>query len=824
MDIINRLIEQSIFQREKSENNYLSYDIWFDEMSNMEVAVIAGYIELLEKDPKKFLERIANFKERESYFNYIYKIESKGNFHHKTDKVQEFLRQVPIEIFLKDISKIAYTFDYIVEKNITHFILGHLEGDEIKPLDEDALQDNQLTYKNESFSLQSIIYFIFACGILHKFDKVRIMKAECEEPEAVYAYAFAQGLQTKAIVTYMIDPTQTYVASTIYTLFSFSKALRFLKDVYEKEEFSEEFRQKTFDIILDLSTKRQQVLFACDYLHLQKKFDKLERAEKNHIAKQNDLQKKLEKQKEKFEKKFNQLQKQNNEAESQVAATAEIKIQDKKLQEENDELKQQLRDAKNELKEEKKKHKKEFDKLLDKNDALIKENERLVSIESDLQKQLVNERRQKLPMEEITFDKWIQKGRELLQELSQTEEDELRGFIALAESLMEERNHSRKLMNLATNRIGYCKVANDGYYINFGDQEWHKISNVPGHVYLFSSQFVEVTKEFEFVQAFNYYFKEGMLDNLIAHFVAVEDRNGEPYARVNGVTTKIIYQDHVQLNDGQLISVNQKNEIVSYYGRKTVTLDDIWQSILLNGHKPVYVMNALENGYVVRDANDKERFVQLEEDLLPHSFIILDENDQITFKDPSGQFLKRSAQYNKKVLASVSEIDKETFVLKENQEYVQLLDVPPNMEFELGDMVWIDEFNRFIELVDVDVTFVPESTIEQKLRESGHKVTKKSPKVQVEKDKELLIIGNIRLSERYKKYFGEYGYEVEVVDGTGPFEKIKQACSKYNTILYSTAFTSHKNSRMMNNEINKPYILCDSTAPKVMHAAIEAKK
>ena len=144
-----------------------------------------------------------------------------------------------------------------------------------------------------------------------------------------------------------------------------------------------------------------------------------------------------------------------------------------------------------------------------------------------------------------------------------------------------------------------------------------------------------------------------------------------------------------------------------------------------------------------------------------------------------------------------------------------------DVELDLGDMIWIDEHNKLIELIVEEVPLNTE-TIEQKLINSGRKVTRQQPKKQITSDEDLLIIGNIRLSERYKKYFSELGYNVDVVDGTGPFEKIRQACSKHDYILYSTAFTSHKNSGKMDMEVSKSYILCDSTAPQVMRFALEA--
>lgn len=271
-----------------------------------------------------------------------------------------------------------------------------------------------------------------------------------------------------------------------------------------------------------------------------------------------------------------------------------------------------------------------------------------------------------------------------------------------------------------------------------------------------------------------------------------------------------------------MISINKNNELVSYYKNRSNTLDDILPSIQLKGHQPLYITMALANGYVTRTLDGVENFKQFEELLPMHSLIVVTEENDITLKDATGQMFKRSSLYKRKQLGSVSELEDGIFVLKQNQEYVQLHDIPAKVELDLGDMVWIDEFNRFIEKVEENEQVVSTETIEQKLLNSGRKVTRKpSMKPAVEKNKNLLIIGNVRISERYKKYFGDFGYEVEVVDGTGPFEKISQACSKFDHILYSTSFTSHRNSGKLAKEVKKPFILCDSTAPRVLHYALE---
>ena len=325
-----------------------------------------------------------------------------------------------------------------------------------------------------------------------------------------------------------------------------------------------------------------------------------------------------------------------------------------------------------------------------------------------------------------------------------------------------------------------------------------------------------------YVRSLPFTYEANEADRYNTYFTIVELRNDSVWVKADGKQFMLRYRQKTHVNEGQVISINHKNELQMVYKKRHIqTLDELLPSINVKGHKPYYIEQALANGYVLQDLDGLRHFENVEGDVSQNSLIILNENNECTFVNKAGDLFKKSSFYKGKQRASVSLIDENIFVLKENEEYVSLKGVPSTLQLELGDVVYMDEDNQFIERIEVEHKLTT-TTIEQKLRESGQKVTKKEKsKGKQMKHASLLIIGNVRISERYKKYFGELGYVVNVVDGTGPFEKIKQACNEKDYILYSTAFTSHKNSGKMRAEVNKPYILCDSTSPLAMRIALE---
>lgn len=806
---------------------FFSHEEWFAGLTNQEITFYDEYIDIYEKTPSLFLEILASRKKQKLRYKKIKSIKNvKVNIKEKREHIQRFFREIPTMQLIQDITIMSQTLPYIVDKNIAEYVFSFKGEAEGVPYDVDHLHQDTLTVTvgdtDLQISVQAIIVFLFMNEMLHELDEVRLIDCQCKYPDALFAFNYSEALQKDSLVQFFILKRDAQIMSLMFVMLVFSKATRFLLDALEIEGLADndQFASEVFEQLEKLNNRKIIEQYECYKYFLNRKITRLEERETAHIKKQNELQVKLDKQKEQLEQQTEKAKQLKQELHTKGTTDVQNSLIDKQLREEVKQLRLRLKAEKDELKDATKLHQKEQKSLEQKLSTIVEENKRLISDVSSLQSQLTAEKRQKMHVQEMTFEAWLAKGPQFLVDMTEEEESRLKDFIAIAQNILEESSFARPKTNRATNRIGYVRVDPDQYYITFGDDTWHVVEPFEAPTYLSDNQFVEVTDDLQFVRAFKYFYESGPADYAIAHFVVVENRHDKAFAKVNGQTFEIKYKEKAFIMDGQIISINRNNELVSYYKNRPITLDDLYNAVQLKGHKPLYVTAALTNGYVVRTLDGVESFEQYSEIITAHSFIIVDKQNKVTYVDATGTVLKRSSKYKEKLLASVSEMDDDIFVLKVNQEYVQLHDVPERALLDLGDMVWVDEFNRFIEKVKEEVEIVSTQTIEQKLMSSGRKVTRKTDKVSVERDKDLLIIGNVRISERYKKYFGELGYNVDVVDGTGPFEKISQACSKHNTILYSTAFTSHKNSGKLAKEIKKPFILCDSTAPRVLHYAL----
>ena len=820
--------KKDVLQKKVQRFSKLTHDDWFLELTNLEIAFVAEYVDLYENKTQEFLELLANRKKQRTIFQKLTKtVNARANLKEQRESVERFLQQVSIHRILADLSVIPFAADYIIEKNVANYVIGIKEDDEFIPFADDAFYGGELyvSVYDQPFavSVQALIYFLFVNEMHHRLDEKRIVDCKCEISEATFAKSYVKAALEEDLTGFFILKHANFVTSMLFTMATYVKTIRYVTDAYSLPELEEEldFVDELQSDATFLMVKKEEVLSVCYDNYLSKKVEKFEQKDKQQAKKYVELQQKLDKQKEKYDEQLEKVKELKKELIAKDAETITSTELEKKVTEQTQELRQQLKSTKDDAKDAKKTYQKDLDTAEKKLEAALNENTRLVGNVSSLQQQLTAEKRLKLQTEELTFEKWLQKGRDFIQHMTLDEEKEMKDFIAIAENMMQERSLARPKNDLSSNRVGYCRVDEQGHFVNVGDGEWHEILHIPTNTYLSNAQFVEVTKDFEFVRPFIYYYTEGPQDHTILHFVAIEERYNQAFAKVNGKTTQIKYRDTAFIKHDQVISINASDELVSYYRTRSIQLDDWLSSIQVKRHEPLYVLMALANGYVVRGLNENQRYLELGQDILAHSFIIVDEEEKVQYIDPTGLMYKQSSLYKYKQCASVSDMEDGTYVLKQNQEYVQLHDVPQTVQLDLGDMVWVDEYNRFIEMMEVEEQYIAADTIEKKLLDGGRKVTRKT-KTQVMKDKELLIIGNIRISERYKKYFGEFGYEVEVVDGTGPFEKIRQACSKFNTILYSTAFTSHKNSGKMSNEVAKSYILCDSTAPKVMHFELDS--
>lgn len=165
MNMMNKLMQQQMRNQERFVKlfNY-DHEEWFGELTNLEIAFMAGYIELYENKPQDFLNRLANRKEQRTYFNFLQK--TVKNAKNKRELVEQFFKQVSINRMIQDVDLIAQTFEFVVDNQVAQYIIGERNEDEVTAFSENVIQQGELyiTWKEEkiSFTVQSIIYFIFA--------------------------------------------------------------------------------------------------------------------------------------------------------------------------------------------------------------------------------------------------------------------------------------------------------------------------------------------------------------------------------------------------------------------------------------------------------------------------------------------------------------------------------------------------------------------------------------------------------------------------------------------------------------------------------------
>lgn len=781
---------------------------WLEELTPTEIGFLAHCATLFNEAPGELFDMLVDRKKRRlPLIKYERMKLKKQQLAEQQQLVLAFFQQVDLATFMYDLTRLPHIFSYEVDNNSDHYVIGERTGEETAPLHIKNLQDYTVTYYTEELaiplSIHSIIYFVLANEHLHDLNPGR--QKHATSADALYASSYYESLIGQHYELFYINFPYNCSTSFYLALISFNKAFRFLTEQPEVGELAALERQYI------------DVLNHCyaDYQRLQQ--EKVQVKEQMQLKKVVELQQKYDKLKGNFDK--------------QVAANQQLKVEQKQapIQKKTDyTLQNQHSDEKKVLQQtiQALEHKvTELSNQLEKAESSKQtELQQLRHENSQLQKQIVQIRRSAVPAGEISFEEWLKKGKLFLQQLSSSDEVALQNFIELAQDTLAERKASRPKIALASNKIGYCIVNADGHFIRLADGTTEAIHNIPDHIYLSDDEFIEVTKDFEFARALNSFFRQSVEDGQIAHFAQIEQVHQDFVAKFDGKSIRYRTEKNFNPRHGQIISLNSEQELVRYYTSKYVTLDDLIASIKLKQHAPYFIELVLKNGYAMRNIlTNEQTFIALDKPLSKGCFVVLKDEQSLLYTDYTGLQYKRSNFYKKKTLASISDIHDDVFVLKANQEYVMLTNVLNDYTPELGDMIWIDEEHAMISVIEEqehDVT----ATLEQRLKNHPTmKVLRQTPKKPMLINQKLVIIGNVRLSERYKIHFAQFGFETETVDGFGSFEKIRMACAKADVIIYSTAFTSHKNSGKVKTDITQYVILCDSTSPHVISRKLEAQ-
>lgn len=800
-------------------------DDWIDELTPTELSFLATCGSLLEDQPEELFNILFHRKKRRALIKKAEILKLKKQ-HLTTQKeaVHAFFETVDPASFMSDLARIPHLFAYEVEQNIDHYVIGEKVNDEYEPFQLKHLQGDKITYLVDelviTLSVQALTYFALANELLHDLDTKRLQNATSDLLDITYATSYIHSLEEKQFELFYINFPQNCITSFYLTLICFNKTFRFLTECTKMEEMLDhlDLLDSFHEVLSDLQLDYIDVLNNCysDY-HTQLR-EKLKAKEQAQLKKYTEMQKKQDKLKESFDKQVNinnQLKAVSKNTTVPVkvdtSANEELAKKNKGLQEELALLEKEKRRLMQEVARYEEKEHNEIKTLRHEN--------------GQLQKQIVEIKRSIAPSEDLSFEEWLKKGNHYLQNISTAQEDVLQNFIDLALDTLTERKASRPKIALASNKIGYCLINDEGHFIRLANDTIEAIQGIPENMYLSDNEFIEVTKDFEFARKLYSFFKPGSGDSSIAHFAQIEQIHQDFFAKCDGKSIRYKTAKNYNPRHGQIIALNDQHELVRYYVNKDITLDDLIESIKLKGHQPYFIELSLKNGYAVRNIlTDEQSFLDLQATLSAGSFITVKDEKELMHLDYSGLQYKRSNFYKKKTLVSISEIDDDIFILKSNQEYVILTYVLNGYVPELGDMLWVDEHNAMISLVEAEEEDFSAATIEQKLKNHPTmKVLRQPPKKPVLINKKLLIIGNIRLSERYKTHFAQLGFETETVDGFGSFEKIRMACTKADMIIYSTAFTSHKNSGKVKTDISRHVILCDSTSPNVISRKIEAQ-
>lgn len=798
---------------------------WIEELTSTELSFLATCANYLQENPEDLLDLLFNRKKRQALIKKYELMKLKKQYlSTQRATVLAFFEQTESATFLSDLARIPYLFPYEVETNCAHFIIGEKNGDAHIPFQLKQLHDYKITYYHEdlavSLSIQALAYFVLANELLHSLDEQRLTHALKEVAELNYATSYSQALLEAHYELFYINFPHNCITSFYLTVISFNKGLRFLQESRSLEEIAsnDALVAQLAEAKLQLPLAYIDTLNNCYIAYQNQTAEKLKAKEQAQLKKTADLLKKQEKLKENYEKQLALNTQLKSELKNKPATikvdttlTNDLVKKTKELQDEITLHKKDIKRLTNEVARYEEQEHNEIKSLRQENGVL--------------QRQVVEIKRSAVQSEELSFEEWLKKGKQFLQNISTAQEDALQNFLHLAHDTIEERKASRPKIALASNKIGYCLVNNEGHYIRLADDTIEAIQTIPDNVYLSDNEFIEVTKDFEFARKLPGFFRPGSGDNAIVHFAQIEQIHQDYFAKFDGKSVRYKTDKNFNPRNGQIIALNEAHDLVRYYTSKQLTLDDLIESIKLKGHQPYYIELALKNGYAVRDVlTNEQSFISLQAVLSTSSFIIVKDEQELMYTDYSGLIYKRSNFYKHKMLVSISELDDEIFVLKSNQEYVILTTVLNGYVPELGDMLWVDEHNAMISLVEEPEEDFSTATIEQKLKNHPTmKVLRQTPKKPVLINQKLVIIGNIRLSERYKSHFAQLGFETETVDGFGSFEKIRMACGKADMIIYSTAFTSHKNSGKVKTDIPQYVILCDSTSPNVIYRTVEAQ-
>ncbi|RUL50472.1 hypothetical protein [Lysinibacillus antri] len=770
-------------------NIHFSLEHLLKELPQEAILLFHSLIEQFEERDPNFFETLNDRKKWETALKKYSHLKLKpSQFTKVFDEVCTFFSKKSSNHFIYEIADYFRIATYETEGKASWFSFDNYDGESIPFTSEridsnDGIQFHDVNGEKKSISPHVLMVIRLLDDEAMKRLEIFKIKAKLDEtiPEHIQLLLATclDDERTNAFMKVLTNP----LATSIQAVISYYKLFRFLEDAYTSEQ-DEEIEYNISTYYAQLRQQFYRIVSSNYLLYVSSKRERDEKSAASNKAKLEETVEKLEKQKELNK----ELKKQQAELKKQQK---EIKAPPKQIMEQlsNPELEQLTENLKSlHLRYKRLEQEKSRDES-----RLDQEIKKLKQDNSTLQKKLQ-------PLLKITeqpkietIPQWLELGRELIQNINEVEEQQIREFFEFFLIVCEEQKALRPKQELASNLFGYVSVSKEGHYIHLGDGKEERISGIPVHIYLADGQFVQVTSDFQYVQDYPD-FLDGSLHGQAFNFSVVKMKDDLPYVYSNGTLKAITHEPSIQLRDGQIVSFNSENELIRFYKKQRLQLDLFEESIKLKKHEPYFVQKVLPTGAVVTNAFTKEEsfitFSNAEELQDGQLITTIDHNIIRTF---SGAFYKLSSFYGRSELVSVCENDDVCFGKKLSREIVIIKNIPSHVTISVGDTIRIDEWHNYLELVKSEV--IEEETLEKRLSRRSASTNKETitPVAHPEIKSSGLIVGNPAFFENYGQQFNQYGYDIEGMDGYESFSRIKHAAKDKDFIVVCTGFISHDN-------------------------------
>ena len=763
-----------------------SYQDLLKELPREVVALFHAMITLYKEEDPSFYDLLNDEKKWEAlvlkYSHYKVKPQQ---FEEISAEVLQFIDNAQSPTLLYDIAHFFQTAPYHIEEDKTWFGFGELSNDSqtvrsVKGIKNVSATDIKYNGESKLTPYAALIIRMLLASMDARLKKFTL-KAELDEalPKHVQLLQSISLDEKKATSYYMT--LQTPLTALMEVFIGYYKLGRLLTDCHHRAEDEQEQAH-----IISMIPRLEVFIYRlASTLYLQFSNEQRLREKKAaHTAKgkSDELTKKYEKQKERFDelrKQYQELKKAPATAPAPVTKVSEDQSETVKgLEKERTDLQQQIKLLELAITNAEKKYDQDVTELKKENSGLQQKLQPLLKIVAE-------------PKIE-TIAQWLELGKTLIQDINDTEEQEIRGFFDLFLKVCDEKKATLPKQELATNLYGYVSISSKGHHVHFPNGEDALITAIPAHIYLADGQFVQVTTDFEYVADYNDFF-DFQLKEPSAQFSIVRMKDSVPHVYCASKLVPLKHEVHIHLRDGQIVSYNTNMELIRFYRQQRLQFNLFEQSIALKEHIPYYVQKILPTGMVVTHVlTNVESYITLKnaKNVRDGAFITVQDNDIIRLFN--GTFYKLSSYYTRSEIVSVCEVDDGCFGKKVNREIVIIKNIPANVAITLNSHVRIDEHHHFLELIKEES--VETETVEQRLSRRQISAIKDSIQQDpVEKMAEVLIVGNPSFFAGHKQKLAAHGFHITGIDGYESFTRVKQAAKDKDYIVVCTEFVSHDN-------------------------------